>query len=64
MLSILTLATDSKIMSSSVQLTALDGTGLESHHVCRYFIQRKDRSVKERSKMTDRDYYEHAQTES
>lgn len=45
---ILKIATDAKLMRRNVQLAALDGTGLESHHVSRYFVQRRDRTVKEK----------------
>lgn len=50
--SILTIATNTKLMASTIQLAALDGTGLESHHVSRYFVQRKDRTAKEKYQTT------------
>lgn len=43
MASILTIATNTKLMSRTIQLAALDGTGLESHHVSRYFVERRER---------------------
>ena len=38
---ILTVAVRTKIMKKNVQLSALDGTGLESHHISAYFVRRK-----------------------
>lgn len=46
--SILTLATQHKLMKKKVHLAALDGTGFESHHVSSYFVKRRDRAVKEK----------------
>lgn len=37
-----------KIMENTIKLAALDGTGFDSHHVSRYFVQRRDREVKEK----------------
>ena len=42
---ILTLAMKGKIMKKNVHLSAIDGTGLESHHISRYFVKRKDKSA-------------------
>lgn len=39
--SILVIASQEKLMKSTIQLAALDGTGFESHHVSRYFVQRQ-----------------------
>ena len=47
MASILQIATKHRLMSTHVQLAALDGTGFESHHVSKYFVQRKNRTAKE-----------------
>lgn len=44
---ILTIAAQEKIIKSKVHLAALDGTGFESHHVSKYFVQRKQRTAKE-----------------
>ena len=44
---ILKIATDHKLMQPTVNLAALDGTGFESHHVSKYFVQRKQRTAKE-----------------
>lgn len=38
---ILTIAKKAKILKKTVRLSALDGTGLESHHVSAYFVRRK-----------------------
>ena len=46
MASILTMSTDHHLMRTNIQLAALDGTGFESHHVSKYFVQRKDRTAK------------------
>lgn len=46
--SILQLAKQKKIMPTKVLLAALDGTGFESRHVSRYFVQRRDRTVKDK----------------
>ncbi len=43
--SILTLATQHKLMKKKVHLAALDGTGFESHHVSRYFVARQGRQA-------------------
>lgn len=43
--SILEIATQAKLMRPVVKLAALDGTGLESHHVSRYFVQRKAKTA-------------------
>ncbi len=32
-----------KLMKKQVRLAAMDGTGLESHHISRYFIRRRER---------------------
>lgn len=45
---ILKLANQKKIINTKVLLAALDGTGFESHHVSRYFVQRRNRTVKEK----------------
>ena len=47
MAGILQTATEHKLMRTTIQLAALDGTGFESHHVSTYFVQRKDRTAKE-----------------
>ena len=46
--SILKEAQKNKLIENQVRLAALDGTGFESHHVSRYFVQRKDRTVHEK----------------
>lgn len=46
--SILKEARKRKLMKTKVNLAALDGTGFESRHVSRYFVQRRDREVKEK----------------
>jgi hypothetical protein len=38
---ILTIAVQTKLMRKSVSLSAIDGTGFESHHVSSYFVKRK-----------------------
>lgn len=38
---ILQVALTSKIMKKNVRLSALDGTGFESHHISAYFVKRK-----------------------
>lgn len=38
---ILTIAVKAKIMKKNVMLSAIDGTGFESHHISRYFVKRK-----------------------
>lgn len=38
---ILSLAVKGKIMQKKVHLSAIDGTGLESHHISSYFIKRR-----------------------
>lgn len=48
MKSILKLAKQNKIIGTKVLLAALDGTGFESHHISRYFVQRRNRTVKEK----------------
>lgn len=45
--SILGLAKQKKIINSKVLLAALDGTGFESRHVSRYFVQRRNKTVKD-----------------
>lgn len=45
---ILSVAREQKLISSKVLLAALDGSGFESHHVSRYFVQRRDRTVKDK----------------
>lgn len=42
---ILSLAMKGKIMQKKIYLSALDGTGLESHHISRYFVKRRDKSA-------------------
>lgn len=41
---ILSLAVKGKIMASKVHLSAIDGTGLESHHISSYFVKRRDKT--------------------
>ncbi len=41
---ILTIAIKEKLMESTVQLAAIDGTGFESHHVSRYFVKRRNKN--------------------
>lgn len=43
---ILFLAVKGKIMKKKVHLSAIDGTGLESHHISRYFVKRRDKSAR------------------
>lgn len=38
---ILAIAIKVKILKKNVQLSAIDGTGLESHHISAYFVKRK-----------------------
>ena len=38
---ILTIAIKAKILKKNVNLSAIDGTGFESHHISRYFVKRK-----------------------
>src|SRR3989339_606639 len=38
---ILALAVENKIMKRNVNLSALDGTGFESHHISTYFVRRR-----------------------
>ncbi|HEY4527139.1 MAG TPA: transposase [Candidatus Paceibacterota bacterium] len=45
--STLALATTSKVMKKSVALSAIDSTGLESHHTSTYFVRRRARGMKE-----------------
>ena|SRR3989338_598194 len=42
---ILSLAIQEKVMKRNVYLAAIDGTGLESHHISRYFVKRRDKSA-------------------
>lgn len=44
--SVLYLAKKSKLQLSTIQLAAVDSTGLETHHISRYFVLRKHFSVK------------------
>lgn len=37
-----------KLINKKIKLAALDGTGFESHHVSRYFVQRRGREVREK----------------
>ena len=38
---ILSIAVESKMIKKNIQLSAIDGTGFESHHISRYFVKRK-----------------------
>jgi hypothetical protein len=38
---ILTVAVEAKLMKKNVRLSAIDGTGFESHHISTYFVKRK-----------------------
>jgi len=38
---ILTIAVEDKIMKNNIKLSAIDGTGFESHHISSYFVKRK-----------------------
>ncbi|MHB1316912.1 MAG: transposase [Minisyncoccota bacterium] len=38
---VLRIAVKTKIMKKTVQLSAIDGTGFESHHISAYFVKRK-----------------------
>ena len=49
---ILSLARKKHLIGKRVILAALDGTGFESHHVNTYFVQRRDREVKEKYQTT------------
>ncbi|PJE64859.1 MAG: hypothetical protein COU90_01175 [Candidatus Ryanbacteria bacterium CG10_big_fil_rev_8_21_14_0_10_43_42] len=42
---ILSLAVKGKIMKKKILLSALDGTELESHHISKYFVKRRDKSA-------------------
>jgi Transposase DDE domain len=44
--SILAMATEDKLMRKSVRIAAMDGTGLDSHHASRYFVERR-RTIRE-----------------
>jgi len=46
--SILSIAHEEKLIGPKVSLAALDGSGFESHHISRYFVQRRDRAVKDK----------------
>jgi hypothetical protein len=48
---ILSIAIQTKIMKKTVRLSAIDGTGLESHHISAYFVKRKAKG-EERYQMT------------
>jgi len=43
---ILAMAVKQKIMKKNVKLSAIDGTGFESHHISRYFVKRKAKGQK------------------
>src|SRR3989344_3841867 len=43
----LALATTTKVMKKSIALSAIDSTGLESHHTSTYFVRRRARGMKE-----------------
>lgn len=43
----LTIATEASIMRKSVELSAMDSTGLESHYTSSYFVRRRVRGLKE-----------------
>jgi hypothetical protein len=42
---ILKMAIQGKVMKKTVLLSAIDGTGLESHHTSTYFVKRRDKSA-------------------
>jgi hypothetical protein len=42
---ILSMAIKGKIMKKKILLSAIDGTGLESHHISKYFVKRRDKSA-------------------
>lgn len=44
--SVLKLASNLKLQSSKVVLAAMDSTGLESHHISRYYVMRKHFAIK------------------
>jgi hypothetical protein len=44
---ILSVAVEAKIMKNSIRLSAIDGTGFESHHISSYFVKRKAKGRKE-----------------
>lgn len=48
---ILAIAVQAKIMKKNVALSAIDGTGFESHHISAYFVKRKAKG-EERYQMT------------
>lgn len=48
---ILAIAVQTKIMKKNVALSAIDGTGFESHHISAYFVKRKAKG-EERYQMT------------
>lgn len=50
--STLSLARKKRLITGHVLLAALDGIGFESRHVSRYFVQRRNREVKEKYQTT------------
>lgn len=46
-----------KLIRNKIKLAAIDGTGFESHHVSRYFVQRRDRTVHEKYQTTHYQHY-------
>jgi len=44
---ILTIAIQAKILKKNVSLSAIDGTGFESHHISSYFVKRRAKGRKE-----------------
>ncbi len=49
---ILSVARKKHLITNRGMLAAIDGTGFESHHVSTYFVQRRDREVKEKYQTT------------
>jgi transposase len=47
-------ATDAKILDNRSTLTAIDGSGFESHHTSRYFVRRRDKAHPDKQSMTYR----------
>jgi len=49
---ILALAVQRKIMRKNIQLSAIDGTGFESHHISTYFVKRRAKGGEEKYQST------------
>lgn len=49
---ILDIAVETKMMKKNIDLSAIDGTGFESHHISSYFVKRKAKGEKNIYQMT------------